>query len=105
MYVKNPPKLKYSRFYDVTPMFDALSKWLGNENLMLWDLTLKVVLLTLLITPWCCGKIDKMQASPAGDREFDSRLTQTKDLKKLSLPSLTLDINRIGQGLVCSMSG
>ena len=53
------------------------------------------------------GRIGRAQASRAGDREFGSRSSQTNDLSNeyRSLPKLVLGINRIGQGLVSSMSG
>ena len=48
--------------------------------------------------------IRKMQASSAGDQEFDSLSSQANDLWNWCLPSVALDINRIGQGLVISVS-
>ena len=53
------------------------------------------------------GRIGSSQASCVGDREFDSRLSEIHDLSNvyLSLPSLALSINMIGQGLVRSVLG
>ena len=51
-------------------------------------------------------RIDRAQASHTGDREFGSWSSQTNDLKSwhLLLPSLLISINKIGQGLVSSVS-
>ena len=51
------------------------------------------------------GLIGKVSAM--GSHVFEPRPNQTNNLLNgyLSLPSLALDINRIGQGLVCSVSG
>ena len=53
------------------------------------------------------GRAGRAQASSAGDREFNSRSSQTSDLQNLNLllPNLVFSINRIGQGLVSSVSG
>ena len=50
VYATNPPKPKYSRFWDVNKVFETLKDWPGNKNLGLRDLTFKVVILLLLVT-------------------------------------------------------
>ena len=51
------------------------------------------------------GRIGRAQASPEGDREFGSQLSQPNDLSNvfLWLPSLALGIKRIVQGLVSEL--
>ena len=54
------------------------------------------------------GQIGSMQLPRAESQEFESQPSQTSDLyekRYLSLPSLVLDFNRIGQGLVSTESG
>ena len=53
----------------------------------------------------CSGWIGRAQVLRAGDWEFGSWSSQINDLCNwyLSLPSLALSINRIGQGLVSSV--
>ena len=49
-YNRNPPKPKYTRFWDVTIVFDMFKSWADNQLLSLRDLGYKVALLILLIT-------------------------------------------------------
>ena len=51
------------------------------------------------------SQISRVRASYAGGREFSSQSSQTNDISNfdLSLPSLALGINKMGQGLVHSV--
>ena len=53
------------------------------------------------------GRIGRVHTACAEGREFESWSSQTNDLHNLYLllPSLTLNITRIGQELVSSVSG
>ena len=50
VYKRNPPKPKYSRFWDVSVIFTLLKSWPGNQNLLLKNRSMKVAIL-LLLTP------------------------------------------------------
>ena len=50
VYERNPPKPKYSRFWDVSKVFSLFIKWVDNDVLPIRDLGFKVALLILLIT-------------------------------------------------------
>ena len=50
VYERNPPKPKYSRFWDVSLVFKLLKSWPDNEFLSLRDISYKVAILILLIT-------------------------------------------------------
>ena len=68
VYEHNPPKPKYSRFWDVSQVFDMLKDWPENEFLSLKDLGFKVAILILLITGHrgqtvLALSIDKMELS------------------------------------------
>lgn len=48
VYARNPPKARYSRFWDVGLVFDCLRSWPHNTELSLKELSLKVTILMLL---------------------------------------------------------
>lgn len=50
VYERNPPKPKYSRFWDVSLVFKLFNDWPRNRDLSLRDLGFKVAVLILLIT-------------------------------------------------------
>ena len=50
VYTRNPPKPKYSRFWDVSVIFTPLKSWPGNQHLSLKNLSIKVAILLLLTT-------------------------------------------------------
>lgn len=50
VYERNPPKPKYSRFWDVSLVFKLFKSWPSNKDLNLRDLGFKVAVLILLIT-------------------------------------------------------
>ena len=50
VYARNPPKPRYSRFWDVTIVFDYLKSLPSNIHLNLRDLGFKVAILLLLVT-------------------------------------------------------
>ena len=50
VYERNPPKPKYSRFWDVSLVFNLFRNWQDNKDLTLKFLGLKVAVLILLIT-------------------------------------------------------
>ena len=60
----------------------------------------------LIITTQRGGRIGKVQASRAGNREFNFQSSQTNNLQNvyLSFSSLVLGINRIGQTETASLS-
>ena len=49
-YERNPPKPKYTQFWDVNKVFDLFKSWGSNVNLSLKFLTLKLAVLLLLVT-------------------------------------------------------
>ena len=49
-YERNPPKPKYTKFWDVNKVFSLLKNWGPNANLSLKMLTLKLAILLLLVT-------------------------------------------------------
>lgn len=50
VYERNPPKPRYSRFWDVSLVFSLFKRWESNRNLSLKDLGSKVAVLLLLTT-------------------------------------------------------
>lgn len=48
VHARNPPKAKYSRFWDVGLVFDCLRSWPHNTQLSLKELSLKLTILMLL---------------------------------------------------------
>ena len=49
-YERNPPKPKYTQFWDVNKVFDLFKSWGPNAQLSLKLLTLKLAMLLLLVT-------------------------------------------------------
>ena len=50
VYERNPPKPKYSRFWELSLVFKLVKNWPDNKHLSMRDLGFKVALLILLIT-------------------------------------------------------
>ena len=50
VYERNPPKPKYSKFWDVSLVFKLFKSWPHNKELNLRDLGFKVATLILLVT-------------------------------------------------------
>ena len=50
VYALNPPRARYSGFWDVTRVFAMLKNWPANKWLSLKDLTHKLIILLLLVT-------------------------------------------------------
>ena len=127
LYERKPPKPRYSRFWDVSLVFDLFKEWPDNHMLSLRDLGFKVALLILLITGHrgqtiLALKIDSMELSTReavfdlqtllksnrmGDPLSTVTLQQFKDNKKLCVVrairqyiKITKDIRKSSQLLI-----
>lgn len=94
VYERNPPKPKYSRFWDVSLVFDMLKDWPDNNFLSLKELGFKVALLVLLITGHrgqtiLALRVDKMESSK---EEIVFELTTLLKSNRLGDPLSTVEL-------------